>query len=232
MKNTENIHTKTVEVTLEYIKKPLKFNESNVLQINIKYPDVKILSSGGDFVKAEKKINIFYDAIIKSFTEYCEKRLYKNAAAEFMAKKADETEVFKPFGAVMTFDVTYNKQDLLCVYLDINIYSGKGRGNIARKSQIWKTDKGELLSPEHFIKFNYHVKQKICGYICEIMEKKARNGEEYYIKSDMQSVYRYFNMNNFYMSENGYSFFFPQNTIASPESGILSFEIPEKVIKE
>ena len=239
----ENI--KTVTVAPEYIKKTLKFNDSEVLQINVKYPGIKILPAVL-YHKTEKKINDFYNAVIRNFINFCEKKLYRNSAAEFIEYKNNagneinninniySNNKFRPFGAVITFDVTYNKNDFMCICLDISIYAGKGRGNTARKAHIWNLNTGELLSPERFIKFNRQVKSKICGYICETMENQIKRGEEYYIKLDMPSVYRYLSMRNFYLSESKnnkeYCFFFPQNTVAPVESGIVSFDIPEKVV--
>ena len=134
----------------------------------------------------------------------------------------------------MTFDVSYNSGDVLCVYFDINIYSGKGRGNTVRKSHIWKPSAGELLSPGRFVKLNRQIKYKICGYISEIMEKQISSGKEYYINSDIASVYKYLDGKNFYLCEpggngDGYSFFFPQNSVAPFNSGIVSFVVPEKI---
>ena len=226
----ENIKTVTVEP--EYIKKTLKFSDFEILQINVKYPNIKILPNVL-YQKIEKRINDFYGTFVKNFINFCEKRLYKNAAAEFLAYKnnaGNDNNIFKPFGAVVTFEVAYNKHDFLCIYLDINIYAGKGRGNTVRKAHIWNLNSGELLSPGRFIKLTRSFKRKLCGYIYKIMENQTERGEEYYIKSDMPSVYRYLNMKNFYLSENGYSFFFPQNTVAPIENGIISFEIPENVI--
>jgi len=219
----QNEIIKTVTIKPEYIKKTLKFNDSEVLQINIKYPDIKIIPAG-KFNKAEKRINNFYGYMIKRFIQYCEKVLYKHAAYQ------KDKEDFKPFGAVMTFETTYNKQDYLCIYLDISIFSGKGRGNAARKAHIWACKGGELVIPERLIKLNRTVKIKICEYICKTMASQIENGEERYIKYDFPSVYKYLNMKNFGLNENGYSFFFPQNTVAPFESGIVSFFVPEGIM--
>ena len=237
MKN-QATEVEKAEVLPAYIKKTLKFKEENVLQINIKYPEIKI--SPADFYKkSAKKINNFYVSAVKNFEKYCEKILYKSAAFEFAAKKAsdpdglndpEESSSFKPFGAVVTYEVAYNKHDFLCVYFDINIYFGKGRGNTIRKAQVWKLNGGELMSSGKFIKFSRKTKYKICGYISEAMEKQIKNGEEYYKNSDIASVYRYLDENNFYLSEKGYTFFFPQDTVASQNSGVMSFEVPEKII--
>ena len=200
------------------------------MQINIKYPGVKILPAG-KFNKAENKINGFYDSIVKNFIKYCEKILYKTAAYQ---KNADG---FKPFGAVMTFETTYNNQDFLCVYLDINIYAGKGRGNIIRKAQIWNLTSGELYSPKRIINFNKPMKMKVCEHICKTMEHQIKYGKERYINADTpsvykQNVYNHLNIYNMFITENGYAFFFPQNTIAPNDSGIVDFVVPEKILKE
>ena len=229
----EDLKTITAAVTPEYIKKTLKFNGSEVVRINLKYPGIKI-SPAGNFNKSEKKINNYYDLTIRSFIKYCEKILYKNAAPAFAAHQKSGGG-FKPFGAVITFETAYNRQDFLSIYLDINIYFGKGRGNAIRKAQIWKIDDGELLPPERFIKFTRPVKIKICGHICGIIAKQIENGGERCIKSDMPSVcrdvYKYLDLKNFYPGETGYTFFFPQGTIAPPENGIVSFAVPEKIIR-
>ena len=125
-------------------------------------------------------------------------------------------------GAVITFETAYNNQDYLCIYLDINIYSGKGRGKIVRKAHIWKLDKNnaELISPEKFIGSRRIIKNKICEYICRTMETQINN----------RDVYKYLNLKNFYPDENGYNFFFPQNTVAPFNDGIVSFAVPEKIL--
>jgi len=237
---------RAVEIAPEYIKKILKFNESNVLQINAKYPVIKIKPSS-IYKKAEKKFNGFYQSIAKNFADFCEKELYKStafssAAHEKNLENDDYTGEFKPFGAVVTFETAYNKRDFLCIYIDVNIYSGKGRGNTVRKAHIWKFVKNNIMpiSSNQFVKSDKQIKNKICEYICRVMETQVKNGEERYksgIDSLSTDVYRYLNVKNFYLSEiknkdeTGYSFFFPQNTIAPYDSGIVSFTVPENVVK-
>ena len=101
------IFIKTIEVSPEYIKKTLQFKDSTVLQINLKYPDIKIMPSGL-YKKAGKKINNFYLAAVKNFLNFCEKELYKSAAFEFAAQENTNNiniiEDFKPFGYCVKID--------------------------------------------------------------------------------------------------------------------------------
>ena len=122
----------TTAVTPEYVKKTLKFNGSDVVRINFKYPSVKAI----------EKINDFYAHVVKNFMKFCENNLYKSAAVEFTA---NENNGFKPFGAVMSFETEYNKQDCLCIHLDIDIYAGEGCRNAARKSHVWDLSNGDLI---------------------------------------------------------------------------------------
>jgi hypothetical protein len=62
------------------------------------------------------------------------------------------------------------------------------------------------------------------------MESQIDRGEERYVNTDMQTVYKYLSINNLYLTEKSCAFFFPQSTVTSADSGIISFVIPEKVI--
>lgn len=278
------------EISPEYIKKTLKFKETDVLQINIKYPFLSVKSNPA----AEKKINAFYTSTVRSFMGFCEKNLYKSAAAELLISQnaqniqniqnnqnnqdnqdnydadngyngyngyndynATESKIytdyknyteFKPFGAVISFETPYislpqtgetyrhnHENGFLCVYLDINIYSGKGRGNIMRKVQIWNLTDGELYSPQRVLNFGGQTKKRIWEHICKTMERQIRRGDERYINADMpdvyrQNVYKHLSINNMYLTSRGYAFFFPQGTIAPYERGIVDFIVPERVL--
>ena len=129
----------SIEVVPKQIKKTMKFKDSDVLHINIKYPEIK----SNNKVKKIKKINDFYDAAAKKFIRLCEKKLYGRASSAITAD-----EEFKPFGAVMAFEKKHdghNDPDILRIYLDIYIFTGKGRGNTIRKAQSWRLSDGDLI---------------------------------------------------------------------------------------
>jgi len=254
--NKENENFIKAEITREYIKKTLKFREADVLQINIKYPVFSVASKSNTMTAITamitKKINDFYDSAVRSFMNFCEKKLYKSAAMEFLlSRNAGDYQEFKPFGAVITFETPYTteyteqnsvcsvcavcRNGFLCVCLDINIYSGKGRGNVIRKTQIWNLTNGELYSPKRIINFNKHTKKIICEYICTIMERRIKKGEERYINADApsvcrQNVYKHLSIDNLYLAGNGYAFSFPQGTVAPRDCGIVDFVVPESVL--
>lgn len=220
----------TTEIIPEYIKKTMKYDNIDVLQINIKYPQVKLKSDiKHSHEKAEKRINKFYDDTAQYFIRFAEKVLYKNAVSEYLniARTQDKEVInyqhFKPFGAVLNFEVTYNKNNFLCIYFDANIYSGKGRGNISRKAHIWDLSAGVIVPSFRFVDFSGDNKKKICLHICDIITGQRERGEEYYINTDFKTVYKYFNQKNMFITERGHNFFFPQNSLSPSEWGIVSF---------
>ena len=203
----------------------MRYNDVDVLQLNIKYPQIKLkLNAEQVHEKAAKRINGFYENTAEHFMKFSERVLYKDAVSEYLTKnKYKQAEVFKPFGAVLSFEVTYNRNNFLCIYFDANIYTGKGRGNISRKSHIWDLREGVAVPPSGFFEFSGDNKKKICLRICGIISEQAERGEAYYINSDFKTVYKYFNPKNIFITERGYNFFFPQSSLCPAESGIVSF---------
>lgn len=227
-----------VEVNPECIKRTIKYDEADVLQINIRYPCVKLKAiknheavvSLKNLEKIEKKINKFYDGIVRNFMKYSEGILFKNAANEYIIKKTknsdDDAEYSKPFrafGAVMNYEVTYNRGSFLCIYFDANIYTGRGRGRITRMAHIWELPAGTLTPSKRFIDLNSENRKKICSHICNAIQSQTERGEEYYINADFENVYRHFKAKNMFITERGCNFFFPQNSLSPPECGIVSF---------
>ena len=236
-RSDDNINTNicTAEIIPECIKKTMKYNEADILQINIKYPQIRLKAYTNQIhEKSLKRINKFYDSISKYFMKFSERVLYKYAVSEYLditktvGKDSNEyakihSQPFKQFGAVLNFEVTYNKNNFLCIYFDANIYSGKGRGNITRKAHIWDLSHGMIIPSNRFADFTSDNKKKICSYICEIMKNQTERGEEYYINTDFKTVYKYFNSKNMFITDRGYNFFFPQNSLSPAECGIVSF---------
>ena len=107
------------------MQKVMLFKDCEVLKINIS--DIEV----------NKKIDKFYAGITKSFLNYCEKKLYKKAAEQFLICGAGE---FKIFSASLNHEIKY-VNEMIKIYLDINI-----NGENKRKVYTW-TVNGELIKP-------------------------------------------------------------------------------------
>ena len=117
--------------------KILTFREQPVLNINISRPELE-----------NKKITKFYAAAAKAFLEFCERRLYKNAAELYLqAVMADEPgHPPEIFAADMSFELR-REQEHTKIYLDINI-----NGEKTRVAHIWDNC-GGLVKAKKLKKF-------------------------------------------------------------------------------
>lgn len=213
-------------------RETMRSGESDVLHINLRYPEF----SGAVSVKFLKRLNGFYSGMIKNFLQYCKRTLFRQAVFAYEKSKKDieiepAPEKFKPFGAVVTYELTYNRGNLCCICIDFNIYAGKGRGKLARQVTIWDTRKRILLSPSSFVTLTTAAKKRVRSYIGEIMRIQTEKGEEYYQNTDPSYLMRHIKARNIFITDKGFAFFFPQDTIASSDCGIVSFIVPERVIK-
>lgn len=111
--------------------KVLTFKEREVLSININYP-----KPGG------KKTDKFYAQTAKSFLNFCERRLYKHAAEQFLLLGED----FEVFSAGMNFAIKRIEDGagapLIKIYIDTEI-----NGEQQRMAHTWNLS-GELIKPQ------------------------------------------------------------------------------------
>ena len=122
-----------LEYTSKNINKILSFKEHEILNININYPEFNL--------KSGKNINKFYAGLAKSFVSFCEKKLYKKAAENYLRVGADDPVRPQIFTVEMNFKIN-NEQESIRIYLDINI-----NGEKTRKVHIWNPNSSELIKP-------------------------------------------------------------------------------------
>jgi len=113
------------------MQKTLCFQGCEILSIDINYPKLD-----------NKKIDKFYDTIAKSFLDFCESKLYKNAAEIFL-QAVEAGDLVRPreiFYASIKHEIK-NENEHIKIYLDIDI-----NGIKTRKVHIWSAS-GELIKP-------------------------------------------------------------------------------------
>ena len=111
------------------IKKVLTFKGHEILNIDISCPRFNL--------KPGKKINKFYSVLANSFINYCEKKLYIQAAANFCSYP----EAHEIFTAGIKFKIN-DEHENIKIYLEIDI-----NGEKTRKVHVWSLGSGELIKP-------------------------------------------------------------------------------------
>jgi len=121
------------EYTSEHIKKVLTFKGHEILNININYPRFNL--------KSAKKLNKFYSVLAKSFINFCEKKLYRKAAENFLQSAQEDGSAHEIFTVEMNFKIN-NEHENIRIYLEINI-----NGEKTRRVHIWNPKSSDLIKP-------------------------------------------------------------------------------------
>jgi len=110
------------------MQKILCFREREILNIDINYPKLD-----------NKKRDKFYAAIATAFLDFCERKLYKNAAELFLLREQNG-EHFESFYAAIMHEIKSSHEHIK-IELNINI-----NGEITRVSHVWNIS-GKLVKP-------------------------------------------------------------------------------------
>lgn len=140
------------------VKRELTDGESCLVKINLRYPD--IVCGRKDSMQLFAKD--FYKNIADAFEKYATDELAKKAKAAY----AESPEGFKPFSALMKYEVTRLDEKFLSVITDISVCDGKNPPSVERKTQVWERDFGTKCKAHYFM-----PKKDILLRLSEALEK-------------------------------------------------------------
>lgn len=191
-----------------------------MINISIAYPQVEIRSNP----ESTKIINDFYKNSARELYNYGSQTLFNNAKKDYIYD-LQQNFPFRAYELMQTFEVSYNRGELLSIYCDEYEYTGGAHGNTTRKSQTFHLQTGYQMKLEDFFAGSYY-KSIIYEYIVKEIEKQMESSNNYYFDDYAKNVFRYFDENNYYLNKTGFSIFYPLYTIAAYAQGIPVFEIP------
>lgn len=194
-----------------------------MINISIAYPQVEIRSDP----ESTKIINDFYKNNARRLYNYASQELFSNAKKDYIYD-LQQNIPFRAYEFMQTFEVTYNRGDLLSIYCDEYEFTGGAHGSTTRKSQFFFLKNAYKMKLEDFFSDSYY-KSIIYEYITKEIKTQIENGNTCYFDDYAKNVFRYFDENNFYLNEKGFSIFYPLYTIAAYAQGIPVFEIPFSV---
>ena len=151
--------------------------------------------------KVSRRIRRYYQAQCRAFLRYCEKTLLPQAAAEYRAALASSAPL-PHFRAELSFRVTYNDGGLWSLYTQAREVTLPGRTLLSRWGDTWDLAAGYPVPLTAFF-------------------PAARYHEDW-----RRALRRRFNPRNFYLTEEGLTFFYPMYAIAPAAEGIPAFTVP------
>lgn len=186
------------------IKESITNQEKRLVEINITYP----LPKESRFEKAvEEKISSYYKKIADNFASFARGKLKK--MAEGTLKEGDS-----PFSAVMKYIPTFENDALISIVLDVFVYYNERRTQTKRFSNIFLKTKFGLLTCSDF--FGKGGRSKITDYIAKVYAKQGKqSGDEEKGDIPEREVKRHFDENNFFLTVNGYGFYFDAGALSN-----------------
>lgn len=211
-----DLQIKTVTTTQE-----MQCKAQTLLRCKISHPS--FISSR--FYGAAAHMNHFYRAQARAFSQRCRDELFAMAVEQYEDSTAKGYPV-RVFEAVETFEVTYNRDCVVSLWIDRYEYTGGAHGNTVRTSNTWNLRCGCRMKLEQMFTLPADYKDCLTAFINGRIAAQIAAGENVYFQDYKTKVAKAFDPENFYLTPQGIVIFFPLYTIAPYAAGIRTFTLP------
>lgn len=199
----------------------LRYNGVPVVKYDIKYPEFY----SGRYPFAARRMNAFYRQKAAMLNRHIRTDLYNAAVADYKNSIANDFPVHI-YEAIQTFNITYNEDCLLSLYMEYYEYTGGAHGSTERTSQTWNMNNGRILPLDAFFRKNFNYTDHLKKIINRQIEEQIANGTGAYFDNYRELVDKAFNPENYYLTPEALAIYFQQYDIAPYSSGIPTFMIP------
>ena len=203
------------------VQDEMLYNEVKVLRYSIFYPEMTN-------AKESERINAYYFGRAKRQERAVRNRLYKESVTRYKKSALRQIPFFETQVA-SDFCTSYLTGTFFSLYEDSYEYLGGANGQTERFSQTWLLERGRKLRLSDFFKRRTHWRNLIFDSIAATIREQIAEGEGSYFDNWELLIRRYFNQNNFYLTEEGFALFYQETTIAPHSSGVVVFIVPYTV---
>ena len=202
------------------LQKDMYYEEELVLSYKIKYP--KFASEL--FQSFLNDLNHMYKEKAMNYVNYQIENLFQMAIEEVEHSIANDYPI-RVYEAYTDYVVTYNQNCVISLYFDQYVYTGGAHGSTERTSDTWDLQSEDELELSEILPVPDY-KDILIQQIIEQIQHNISEGNNYYFEDYSSLVREQFNVQNFYLSEEGLVLYFQQYEIGPYSSGILTFTIP------
>ena len=175
---------------------------------------------GADAVS--RRIRRYYQAQCKAFLRYCERWLFPKAEAEYRAALAASAPL-PCFRAELGYRVTYNSGGLWSLYTQSREVTGHTL--LTRRGDTWDLSAGYPVPLSAFFPARSPWRRQLLALAAEDIQRQERAGIARY-DPEWRKKLRRFNSRNYYLTEEGLTYFFPMYAIAPAAEAIPAFTLP------
>lgn len=176
---------------------------------------------GGD--KAARRIRRFYQLQARAFLRYCETFLLPRARAACTA--AAERSAPLPFWeAELTYCMTYNQEGLWSLYTQSR--EATDEILLIRRGDTWDLTEAAPVPLGRFFRCRSSWRRVFYRAACEELERRQRSGAARLREDWRRQVKKALNPRDYYLTEEGVTFFLPMYAVGGRSEGIPAFTIP------
>lgn len=172
-----------------------------------------------------RRIQQYYQLQSRAFLRYCERWLFPQAVTEYHAALAASAPL-PHFQAELSYQITYQEQGLLSLYTQSRERTLPGPSLLTRRGDTWDLSTGYPVPLADFFPPKSGWKKQLLRLAAESIQQQESAGIAHYHPHWNKALKRYFNRENFYLTEEGLVFFFPMYSIAPAAEGIPTFLLP------
>lgn len=191
-----------------------------MIEISITYPQADVPGNA----HTSRRINNFYHESATQYYDYAMHTLFDQAVQEYLYRQHQHFQ-FLPYEVLQTFENPYNRASLLSIYYDRYEYTAGAHGNTVRAADTWQLSAGARLKLSDFFDDSYY-RSVIFEFITNDIKRQIDEGNSYYFDDYAKNVFRYFDEENYYLTDTGIAIFYPLYTIAAYAQGIPVFIVP------
>ncbi len=135
---------------------------------------------------------------------------------------------FVPYLLEMDYTASRNDGEFLSLHYDRYMTIDGQRRCVLRGADTWSLTTGAPVSCAHFFPGRERPNRFVLDEILNIARARTAMGTALFYEDLKKNFKRHFNVERFYLTDDGLSFFFQPGTIAPGEQGVPVFTIPKE----
>lgn len=175
--------------------------------------------------RISRRLDRYYRQCTRSFLSYCNRYLYPQALIEF--KSACQAGAPLPHAhANLQFTVACNQEHVFSLYADCTEWAGTRNALTLRRADTWDLTTGAPISARECFPKGARVRRLCLKAAREHCARQSAAGLSVYADDLSLRLRRHLNLRNFYLSEEGFHFFYQPYAIAPAVEGCPTFFLP------
>lgn len=213
-------------VLMRETKREFRYQNTVVLTLSMKYPEISLRNSP----IAETRINARIHSQTTRFTRYASNTLYRQAVRDYK-NALSQGYPFRPYEAILNYQVPYYENCYLSAYRDQYEYTGGAHGSTIRLSDTWNLKTGARIPLSRFFPRGSNYRKFLIDQIVKQAEHNMHQNPDIYFADYKTRIYKYFDPESYYLTPSGLCIYYQQYTIAPYATGIALFLISYRTLQ-